>query len=360
MAWAGQGPAARAWSRCRYRPSRAHVAARLPTSSSRPIRPGEHRQHADAAHDARLAHLQSDPVVAVVGVARAHADDARQMHAGAVLDPHRVAAGRVRQRRQHARVVEVTSVNSRGLAGPTLASAVSLPSVARHRPSSLASMVERQTPGLGLGQRQRAGLARRRRQRHLVDGVGHGLPLHREIVAAHQQAQRLLLEVGLLHQPVRQPPQQIDMRAAAFVAARPQPDVVGEKQRDAAFALAREHAAAACRRGPPSPGCPWRRARRPGGTSGSNAAGPGRSLRGRASPDGACRDRRGGRGTACRWCGRSARPAARIRAACARCWSGSRSRGRPRPAPRRPGARSARYCRNRASAARPGARSGRR
>ena len=44
-------------------------------------------------------------------------------------------------------VVEVTSANSRGLAGPTLTSALSLPSVARHSPSSLAAMVARQTPG---------------------------------------------------------------------------------------------------------------------------------------------------------------------------------------------------------------------
>ncbi len=39
---------------------------------------GEHRQHADAAHHAGVAHLQADPVVAAVGVARPHRDDARQ------------------------------------------------------------------------------------------------------------------------------------------------------------------------------------------------------------------------------------------------------------------------------------------
>jgi len=35
------------------------------------------------------------------------------------------------------------------------------------------------------------------------------------------RAQRLLVEIGLLHQPVSQPAQQIDVWAAAFVAARP-------------------------------------------------------------------------------------------------------------------------------------------
>jgi hypothetical protein len=60
--------------------------------------------------------------------------------AAAVLDPYSsppvaVASG------ASTSVVDVTSVNSRGLAGPTLASALSVPSVARQRPSSLASMV---------------------------------------------------------------------------------------------------------------------------------------------------------------------------------------------------------------------------
>ena len=40
---------------------------------------------------------------------------------------------------------------------------------------------------------------------------------------------------------MRQAPQQIEVRAAALVAARPQPDVIGEQQRHPAFALAREH-----------------------------------------------------------------------------------------------------------------------
>ena len=62
-----------------------------------------------------------------------------------------------------------------------------------------------------------------------------------EVVAVHHDAQRFFFELGLLHQPMRQPPQQVEMRAAAFIAARPQPDVVGQQQRDAALLLAREH-----------------------------------------------------------------------------------------------------------------------
>jgi hypothetical protein len=77
-----------------------------------PEQAGEHRQHADAAHDAGVAHLHPDPVVAVKRVARAH---------GASTSG-----------------VEVTSANSRGLAGPALTRASSLPPLACQRPSSLA------------------------------------------------------------------------------------------------------------------------------------------------------------------------------------------------------------------------------
>src|SRR5262249_58613730 len=95
--------------------------------------------------------------------------------------------------------------------------------------------------GHRLGESERAGLARWRRQRDLADAVGHGLTLHGDIVSVHQDAQRLFFEVWLLHRPVREPPQQVEVRSAALVAARPQPDVVGEKERHAAPALARAH-----------------------------------------------------------------------------------------------------------------------
>jgi hypothetical protein len=83
------------------RPSRSQVAARLPTRSSRPEQAGEHRQHADAAHDARVAHLEADPVVAVEGVARAHRQHARHVHARGGFDAPRIAPGRRRQGGEH-------------------------------------------------------------------------------------------------------------------------------------------------------------------------------------------------------------------------------------------------------------------
>ena len=68
------------------------------------------------------------------------------MHAVAVLDALDVAAGRVGERRQH--------LGGRGdlgelarIGGPDIDQRGELPSVARHSPSSFASMVERQTPG---------------------------------------------------------------------------------------------------------------------------------------------------------------------------------------------------------------------
>src|SRR5262249_18551238 len=65
-------------------PSRGQAA----DEEQEPDQPAEQRQHADAAHHARFAHPQSQPVVALVGVARAHADDPRYVHAAAVFDPH--------------------------------------------------------------------------------------------------------------------------------------------------------------------------------------------------------------------------------------------------------------------------------
>ena len=118
-------------------------------------------------------------------------------------------------------IVEVTSANSRGFAGPTFVSAVSLPSVARQRPSSLAVVVARQSPGStfwsSIGRVSPVG----RSERHLVDGVGHRLALHGDIAAVHDQPQSFFLQVGLLHEPMGQSAQQVEVRPAAFVAPRP-------------------------------------------------------------------------------------------------------------------------------------------
>ena len=48
-------------------------------------------------------------------------------------------------------------------------------------------------------------------------------------------AQRLFLKIRFLHQPMRQTAQQFALRAATFIAARPQPDMVGIELRHAAF-----------------------------------------------------------------------------------------------------------------------------
>ena len=44
-----------------------------------PEQPRKHRQYADAAHHARVAHLHAHPVVALEAIAGAHRDDARQV-----------------------------------------------------------------------------------------------------------------------------------------------------------------------------------------------------------------------------------------------------------------------------------------
>src|ERR1700746_474497 len=56
-----------------------------PDQQQEPEKSGEHRRPADAATRARLARAKPEPVVTVVGLARAYRDDARQMNAAAVL-----------------------------------------------------------------------------------------------------------------------------------------------------------------------------------------------------------------------------------------------------------------------------------
>ena len=85
-----------------------------------------------------------------------------------------------------------------------------------------------------------ARLARGRGHGDGLRGVGHGLARHHEVAAVDLESQRFLVEIGLLHQPVRHASQQVEMRPAAFIAARPQPDVVRQQERDAALALPRQ------------------------------------------------------------------------------------------------------------------------
>ena len=173
-------------------------------------------------------------------------------------------------------VVLITSWNSTGLAGPIWASAVSVPSSARCRPSGASSTTPRQRPGsaslmvsgsaspvgpvtVHLPASSPTGSAAPRRGRR---------PSARAVSASSSSS-------GSCISQWTQAPEQRRVRAAALVAARPEPGMVGEKHRDAALALARQHEERAGRSGPvivdvagdgvgldePEPAAPGRRRR---------------------------------------------------------------------------------------------------
>jgi hypothetical protein len=91
-------PATAELSGARQRPSLAQVAARAADEQQKTDQSGKDGKHADAAHYAGFAYLQADPIVAVVGVGRVHADDPRQVYPRAILDAHRIAALCTRER----------------------------------------------------------------------------------------------------------------------------------------------------------------------------------------------------------------------------------------------------------------------
>ena len=59
-------------------------------------------------------------------------------------------------------------------------------------------------------------------------------------MTADRQPQQFFLELRFLHQPMRKPAQQIEMRAAALEAARPEPQLIGQQQRHATSLRAKE------------------------------------------------------------------------------------------------------------------------
>src|SRR3546814_19044377 len=75
---------------------------------------------------------------------------------------------------------------------------------------------------------------------HRVLVFGQAVPLDLQLAALDGGAQSLFLEVGFLHRPVGEAAQQFGLRPAALVAARPQPDLVGEQLCHAALAAAVE------------------------------------------------------------------------------------------------------------------------
>ena len=102
----------------------------------------------------------------------------------------------------------------------------------------MTSTVERQTPGSVEPAAAKHRSFRRPDPRfHRADLVFHRAALERELQALGGGDQSLFLEVRLLHQPMRQAAQKIGVRAAAIVAARPEPRVVRGQQGDAALAL---------------------------------------------------------------------------------------------------------------------------
>jgi hypothetical protein len=66
------------------------------------------------------------------------------------------------------------------------------------------------------------------------------LPGDDEAVAFDHSAQVVLFEIGLLHQPIGEAPQQLRLRAAAFKTARPEPHLVRQQLRHPALADAVE------------------------------------------------------------------------------------------------------------------------
>ncbi len=134
-----------------------------------------------------------------------------------------------------------TSASSRGFGGPTLTKATSVPERRVCSPSSVASKVDENRPGSPCV-RSSVRWAPWGRHRDGLGGVRHGLAFHADLAAVARGlgAQGLLLQGRLLHQPVADPPQQVEMGAAPLVAPRPEPGVVGGEQGDAALVLPRE------------------------------------------------------------------------------------------------------------------------
>src|SRR5229473_4598593 len=126
---------------CDQRPSRSQVAANAPSKSSKPIRPANR-----GSTPTPLTTLASRIFTPIQPSPRSTLE-ARTgtMRGSSTLEPStmRLASPPVACVSGFSiSVVEVTSENSFGLVGPTLIKAFSVPSVACHRPSSFAGIVE--------------------------------------------------------------------------------------------------------------------------------------------------------------------------------------------------------------------------
>ena len=128
------------------RPSLAQVAARDPINSKSPMRPakiGRTPMPRTTLASRIFRPIQSSPLkVVLVRTGTIRGTLMRSPSATRRASPPVALVNA-----SSTSVVEVTSANSRGLAGPTFVRAVSLPSVARQRPSSLAVIAARHSPG---------------------------------------------------------------------------------------------------------------------------------------------------------------------------------------------------------------------
>ena len=198
---------------------------------------GQERELRGAGDQIALVALQPHPAATGQRAAPRHLADPRRAAVGQPVD--RAAAG-LDQRRQALR------------AGPHVRQLLSIDRAHRDVGRELPVLDPIEPRLLGRQRGARDPLLRRLqgdlRGAPRGRGHGHGLGLRvqraaldRDRVTRRLGAQRLLLELRLLHQPVHQAAQQQALRAAALEAARPQPGVVGEQLRDAALADPLEH-----------------------------------------------------------------------------------------------------------------------
>ena len=75
-------------------------------------------------------------------------------------------------------------------------------------------------------------------QRDAIGDIFHGLPLDPDGASGGACAKGLFFECRLFHQPMGEPPEEVEIGTAVIVAPRPQPGVIGQKKRHPPFLLA--------------------------------------------------------------------------------------------------------------------------
>ena len=75
-------------------------------------------------------------------------------------------------------------------------------------------------------------------QRDAVGDIFHRLPLDPDGASGGTRAKGLFFECRLFHQPMGEPPEEVEIGTAVVVAPRPQPGVIREENRKWPFLLA--------------------------------------------------------------------------------------------------------------------------